>query len=477
MIGAPYNFVPLSETVVLPQDADTVSHDKPFSDGLSGRLRLTLTTFTPLLVGGAHDDADDPSRPTTVRFFRVPGKEPSLAIPGTTVKGAVRNVLEIASFGKMAAVDDNIFGLRDLTGTSRRDYNDKVSLIHPDGSFEPRARAGWLRFDDQAKAWKITECHQARVEHADIDTLGRLRYPRGESFAGRWVQNRWKGRTASEKYALWAQSLEVTVQVHAPAVHVLTNRTRKGLRTTNVRFAKADKLAFATGPVPAGHATGRLVFTGQPNEHKQMDFLFHGATGASFVVDETVARGFLRIHEDSEEWAFWNARRKKGIDVPVFFLAERGRAGKDEVRSFGLALMFKMAYANSVHGMLRHTSDLHRDERAWDLAELMFGRVGKNTRGLAQGTGELFPISGGTACRPVGRRSHRSGRSEAQLLSQLHPAMGVGRRAAPVDAEARLPQLHGRRGATARLETVSGAHRVSNSGSARTVETEGSGEA
>ena len=34
-INAPYNFVPLSDTVVIPEWGDKVSHDLPFRDGIS----------------------------------------------------------------------------------------------------------------------------------------------------------------------------------------------------------------------------------------------------------------------------------------------------------------------------------------------------------------------------------------------------------------------------------------------------------
>ena len=59
-ITAPYNFVPLSRKVFFPDWAGQVSHDLPFSDGVSGELTCELTTHTPIYVrnGGkwTHDD-------------------------------------------------------------------------------------------------------------------------------------------------------------------------------------------------------------------------------------------------------------------------------------------------------------------------------------------------------------------------------------------------------------------------------------
>lgn len=51
-INAPYNFVPLSDTVVTPEWAHQVSHDLPFKDGISGELELTIEALSPIMVGG-----------------------------------------------------------------------------------------------------------------------------------------------------------------------------------------------------------------------------------------------------------------------------------------------------------------------------------------------------------------------------------------------------------------------------------------
>ncbi len=51
-ISAPYNFVPLSDYVHIPEWSKRASHDWPFEDGLSGEIHYTLVAESPLLVGG-----------------------------------------------------------------------------------------------------------------------------------------------------------------------------------------------------------------------------------------------------------------------------------------------------------------------------------------------------------------------------------------------------------------------------------------
>lgn len=80
VIDAPYNFVPLSPHVFLPEWGLRVSHDIPFSDGLSGELYYTVQAETPLLVGGRQNGPIEIPRapcglscfPTDGRPYRVP---------------------------------------------------------------------------------------------------------------------------------------------------------------------------------------------------------------------------------------------------------------------------------------------------------------------------------------------------------------------------------------------------------------------
>lgn len=80
----PYNFVPGDTPIKMNAQAPTLSQ---FKD-LSGSIECRLATETPLMIGGERDDS---SRPQRVDFFKINGH---LAIPGTSLKGMVRSVLE-----------------------------------------------------------------------------------------------------------------------------------------------------------------------------------------------------------------------------------------------------------------------------------------------------------------------------------------------------------------------------------------------
>lgn len=99
MLTAPYNFVPLADTVVCPSWAGHVQMEMPFPHALCGSFDLVIEAVTPLMVG--HEAVSPPegvNAETAKRNFTL-FDQPSL--PGTTLKGALRAVIEIASFGKI----------------------------------------------------------------------------------------------------------------------------------------------------------------------------------------------------------------------------------------------------------------------------------------------------------------------------------------------------------------------------------------
>ena len=106
MIRAPFNFIRLSDQVFFPEWADKISHDVPFIDWFSGVISLDITAASPVFVrnGHAQEDTNNTGNDRYNSFSRINEK---YFIPGTSIKGAVRNVLSIISSGKIR-VDKNL---------------------------------------------------------------------------------------------------------------------------------------------------------------------------------------------------------------------------------------------------------------------------------------------------------------------------------------------------------------------------------
>ena len=360
-IYAPYNFVPLSAWIFKPDWAEQVSHDLPFSDGICGSLELEIQAHTPILVGGGKQaTAQGPGEvhcPGEVHFFQLPDQ--TYAIPGTSLKGMIRHVLEMATFGKMRLVDDQWLSVRDLTKGGKF-YTEHLSENLGPKTFRPLARAGWLKLGSTNKGeleWRLIPCEYARVEQEHLINWGETQnIHRPERIK--------RKQSAVDKYKIWqTRHLKFDLEAKKSWPH------QKG--QISLEYNKARQR------LGIGQYEGDFVFTGQPTENtgksgrsKHMEFIFYKDSATPKKVDEKVIRAFQHIHADSEEWQYWSKKVRKGEKVPVFYL-ENG----NKIDSLGLAMMYRLPYKNSIGATISHTNPEHLSDDFFDLPELIFGTV------------------------------------------------------------------------------------------------------
>lgn len=375
-VTAPYNFVPLSEHVCLAKDLDPAlngvpSQDHPIEGGLSGRIDLTLIAHSPILVSWSEGGG------IPKRFGSVDGVP---RIPGSSLRGMVRNVLEIASFGRMGFVDDARTSLRDLTAVT--DYRSNFTKTHTGKTYESVVFGGWLQIVDGKTV--VIPCDYARVDHRD--TLSKLSILRNEGFRKRLEQSALDTTLAENVQKVFldgtSTSLDCTLWVDdSPQDYTHSSSI--------LRYRKAAPVDGAPLIGPATCKTGTLVFTGMPSEKKHMEFFFFDEEKSETLAPE-VLRLFLDVHERQEKvsptWRWRQATLIAGGRVPVFFIREGGR-----IRQIGLSMMFKMASERSIHKMIANTSVEHLskdDTSRIDLATRIFGHIdGESATTTAPGRG------------------------------------------------------------------------------------------
>lgn len=361
-INAPYNFVPLSDTVVIPEWGDKVSHDLPFRDGVSGELELTIEALAPIMVGGEQKQGTE-RESGQVHFFQTPDKR--YAIPGSSLRGVILSVTEIATFSRMNRIDDKRFGLRDISGA------------YVSASYTERVRNnvsyGFLHLNAQGKP-AITPCNMVRLSHRELEKQWKIAAP---VFAAR--------TTVKQKYELWQTLCKKNTVADA----------------YDVNFSHDS---FEVSEIGRGNLTGFPVFTGQINAEnpqnekfgtkykgrpKNKDFMFHSERpDETFIVDgvdKAAWRDFLFIHGDEGgkaemSWpGFWKKRFWNKQRVPVFYIKGEQRL------QIGLAYMPKLAGDFSTHDMLLHTHKDHVDNNKSDFASLLFGQVGEKPEDALKG--------------------------------------------------------------------------------------------
>ncbi len=114
---APYNFVPLPERAVdvreqpgiMTLDDALPSHNIFRSDRRHGYFDITLTTESPLYIRGmlTREEAENKEAYRNKPDFFHPGDSNSPVIPGSSLRGMIRSLLEIVTWSKLTRVSDS----------------------------------------------------------------------------------------------------------------------------------------------------------------------------------------------------------------------------------------------------------------------------------------------------------------------------------------------------------------------------------
>ena len=94
-VYAPYNFVPFSSEVQLPYETvgELPRHDRLDPERKTGEIRIAMTAETPVFLSDGKE-----------HFFR--GANGAFMIPGSSVRGMVRENMQILGFGLVKPGED-----------------------------------------------------------------------------------------------------------------------------------------------------------------------------------------------------------------------------------------------------------------------------------------------------------------------------------------------------------------------------------
>lgn len=368
-VKSPYNFVPapVEDQVFKPEWAKDVSHDIPFEDGESGEIEIEITAETPIFIRDGYSKPKEGAKPTEQfsHFLDKDGK-PQYFIPATSLKGMVRNVLEIMSFSRLNKdfVHNSRFSQRDIS-TADTQYMKKYQ--------KDQIKAGWL-FQDKEGNWSIKECESfSFIDHRELEQ--KLRIPFRDYFlvTDRFGKPKKILKSAKEKY----------------------EELRKINVGLNHSFTKGEKKLFGNVVLPiatvGGSRKGTLVLTGQPAKRieeagkkasgKVREFVFFDSENPEFFkVSSDVQKDFRFIYNDndpnniSKDWKYFRDeflnKDNKDNRVPVFF----SPGNNQTVKHFGLAYMYKLPYDYNVHSL----NPIKNYNSAPDLANTIFGKATKD---------------------------------------------------------------------------------------------------
>lgn len=383
-VKSPYNFVPapsLGKEVFIPKWAKHVSHDIPFSDGVSGELQLRITACTPIFIrNGQGKKASDPS----FSHISVQGQK-RYFIPATSLKGMLRSVLEIISRSKMKYINDHRHAVRQIMRAQGVVADEDYRLTKE----KQNIYAGYLVKSEGD--FYIYPCGKPyKIRYTELDKI----LPEGRKFEEHFKQNGIAkvdkndemGKTGRYKYEKLLKDKELE---HRFSIYTV----EKGRPESWVsKFQPLEYVRFADEAPANGVFWGRIVCTGQATtyDHVQArkgEYVFEGRRAdvlrrddKRIKVDKAVMYSFLHTcrdgeHDEVKDWSYWKEKLKEG--VPIFF-RYRDNEKKEEVRDFGLTFMYKEPVRNSIAECLTYDSVAERP----DFVETLLGYVEKSNDSL-----------------------------------------------------------------------------------------------
>lgn len=363
---APYNFVPLPETVLTTPINAIPPHDS--YTGHTGYFDCELETCSPTYVRGMQTvdqmaaESAAPSEPSSLDG----GKTPFL--PGSSLRGMVRTLMEIITYAKPGAVTKNQLVYRSVGDTSSQGeaYRNRLMATDPalKNHFTPKVKAGFMR--QVGDKWYIQPAQEiggttfARIHRNDI--------PQGLA--------RWAGCRNAHKIYIHPGPYKYQA-VRGGFLHI---KYAKVLRVNATESNGLQKAVLAQSGWMIKKNSETVVF-GQPNktDRKQDDWILV-PDHETYEQSEGQTPDLVTAYKEQRSPEQRKLLGESGVlqDMqPVFYLMEKAEGQAEEsLIFFGHTMMMRLPYQQAPYDLL--PSELHDNERpVVDWVEAMFGYVDK----------------------------------------------------------------------------------------------------
>ncbi len=356
---APYNFVPLPEKV-LPAE-EFAAHDKYDSNRHTGYIELEITTETPLYTRCAFptsvyenpNNFDDKGKlkVTAVRecqdfFHRGDANVP--VIPGSTLRGMTRSLVEILAYAKMNFVSDSKIIHRAVADTSSlgKKYRDQmlgknkdypnIWLDYP----SPNLHGGYLEIENGE--WFICPA----IKHEN-ESFIHVSYDSARRVFGRNLDRH-------KVYDCWV----------VPRIRHTKEKSEK----FKLDMATTGQISFnETEDETKGWRKAKLVVSGFMN-NKKMECAIYQPNQAERRIEIKREDRLLYQEDQTLSRKEENKPRQLKHNEPIFYLLD----DKRNLIFFGSTMIFRLPYTNTVHDLV---PEILRCYNQIDLAESIFGTV------------------------------------------------------------------------------------------------------
>lgn len=346
---APYNFVPLNRKVVKSDfDIELSPFDKYHAIRKTGYIDLNITTFTPMYIrdnknDGARDDEKNPD-------FFAPGNG-MLRLPGSSVRGLIRSLVEIVSYGKFENFDDKrlyMRGMADKCKNLRDDYQE--TMIDTGNNYFPKIKSGWI---------KKTGFKKYIIYPSILDNFGNQFY--------RINFDKTTGNIINSGTPLIKLTVNEFKEIYfstTPAQDHTHQRTQNGKKIPyKLKYALVN--GISNTETVDQKTKGYVINTGSMN-NKHMHWIINESNfNKGTELDYNIIKDYLE-DENRESLNIVNELISKKNGLPCFYVEDDNK----KIVGFGYTAMFRLPYKKSIG---EHIPDTLKDIKSKDFAEAIFG--------------------------------------------------------------------------------------------------------
>lgn len=364
---APYNFIPLPEKVVLAESIP--DQDCYHSDRFTGYLECTLTTLSPLYTRCALNPEffrhwadkvrdlmkDDQAREEYSCFFSInDAKQP--VIPGSTLRGMVRTLVEIIGYGKVQWVNGNKLVYRAVGDPSSLGQFYREQLLGPNKSKPPNifleypsrsVKGGYL--EKSQDRWVIRparEYHNESFIHVEYNDVAKII----------------SGCDTQKVYDVYVK----------PVPRQPSNRGKRGKGVLILNIAITPKVEPRTSSQPPPDMVpAKLIKSGHMGGKHPKHWhcaIYEPNPSAKLI---SIPDHIWATYKEDSEYPRGLPTRKLENGSPLFYLLDE----EEQLIFLGPTMMFRLPYPYTPYEMI---PERLRREEDLDLAEAIFGYAKSN---------------------------------------------------------------------------------------------------
>jgi CRISPR-associated protein (TIGR03986 family) len=355
---APYNFIPLNTKVVPAQEIP--NFDKYHKDRYTGYIEIEIKTLTPFYIRDTlneeeykkklelenNNKSEDRKQYINSDFFSPGGL---LRIPGSSLRGMIRTMVEIMSFGKFGFFEDARLYYRAVGDTSTLGIDYREKMVDTSNNYFSKFKAGLLRAKGSNRyeilpSKEINETQIYRInfnqETGIVDGTKDLRL---NDFEFKKIYFR-----------------PVSPENHTHYQWVKRLKTNKPYQ---LRYAKLTSVNLTED---SNHTNSGYIISSGHMDKKHMHWVIN---------EPDLSKPPIEIGEDILK-SYKNDKQRKAPDIieelknkreiPCFYLTD----GSGQIISFGHTGMFRLAYEKTIGD---HIPLALKDSHITDIAEAIFG--------------------------------------------------------------------------------------------------------